>query len=186
MHGLLAGRTSIGERVWDMQRLIDWASSLDEVDARDIVMMGNSGGGVLTTFAAACDERIGIAVSSCAYSPFVGMDGKIQHHDCNAVPGIMTFGEFWDVAGLIAPRHFLAVHGRYDQLKATEEVDRAVRELRRIYEAVDAAGHFEQLYGNGGHRFYGSLMWPFINAALNERRELRQHSGPGDADKPRA
>jgi hypothetical protein len=169
-----------------MQRLIDWASSLDEVDARDIVMMGNSGGGVLTTFAAACDERIGIAVSSCAYSPFVGMDGKIQHHDCNAVPGIMTFGEFWDVAGLIAPRHFLAVHGRYDQLKATEEVDRAVRELRRIYEAVDAAGHFEQLYGNGGHRFYGSLMWPFINAALNERRELRQHSGPGDADKPRA
>ena len=51
MHVLLAGRTSIGERIWDMQRLIDWASNRSDVDARDILMMGNSGGGVLTPFA---------------------------------------------------------------------------------------------------------------------------------------
>jgi hypothetical protein len=156
-----------------MQRLIDWASSLDCVDSRDILMVGNSGGGVLTTFAAACDVRIGVAVSSCSYSPFVGRNGQIQHHICNAVPGIMTFGEFWDVAGLIAPRHFLAVHGRHDSIKPTDEVDRAVGELRTIYRAADAAPHFDQRYGEGGHRFYGSLMWPFVDSALEERREAR-------------
>ncbi len=33
MHSLLAGRTAIGERVWDMSRIIDWAITLPEVDA---------------------------------------------------------------------------------------------------------------------------------------------------------
>ncbi len=168
MHGLLAGRTSTGERVWDMQRIIDWASELEEVDGGDVLMMGNSGGGVLTTFAAACDPRITIAVASCSYSPFVGLNGKIQHHHCNAVPGIMAFGESWDVAGLIAPRHFLAVHGREDPLKAIDEVDRAVLELRAIYEAAGVASHFDQEYGDGGHRFYKDLMWPFITSALEK------------------
>ncbi|MDP6778444.1 MAG: acetylxylan esterase [Candidatus Latescibacteria bacterium] len=176
MHGLLAGRSSIGERVWDMQRIIDWASELEEVDSRDILMMGNSGGGVLTTFAAACDTRIGIAMASCSYSPFVGLNGKIQHHHCNAVPGIMAFGEFWDVAGLIAPRHFLAVHGRKDPLKATDEVDRAVEGLRVIYETAEVGRHFRQAYADGGHRFYSDLMWPFIGDAMEVREKLRQHA----------
>ena len=32
MHCLLAGRTATGERVWDMQRILDWALTLPEVD----------------------------------------------------------------------------------------------------------------------------------------------------------
>lgn len=163
---MLAGRTSVGERVWDMERILDWACTLDEVDARAVAMLGNSGGGVLTLFAAACDTRIGVAVSSCAYSSFVGLNGKIQHHHCNAVPGMTVFGESWDVAALIAPRFFLAVHGAGDTLKATDEVDRAVRELRAIHERAGIPCRFEQRYGQGGHRFYADLMWPFVTAAI--------------------
>lgn len=33
MHGLLVGRTPIGERVWDMQRLLDWALAELPVEA---------------------------------------------------------------------------------------------------------------------------------------------------------
>ena len=44
-HGLLAGRTPIGERVWDMSRLIDWALANLEVNPDKIAMTGNSGGG---------------------------------------------------------------------------------------------------------------------------------------------
>jgi hypothetical protein len=29
-------------------------------------------------------------------------------------------------------------------------------------------------------------MWPFIDSALKERRNLRQQSAPADVDKPRA
>lgn len=165
-HGLLAGRTSIGERVWDLGRLLDWALALPEVSPEHTLMMGNSGGGVATTYCAACDERVDVAVASCSYATFVGRNGLIQHHHCNAVPGIYRFGEAWDVAGLIAPRHFLAVHGRDDPIKATDEVDRAVEGLRPIYAAAGVPERFEQRYGEGGHRFYADLMWSFIESAM--------------------
>ena len=116
VHCLLAGRTAMGERVWDMERLIDWAAGLPEVDSRRILMMGNSGGGMVTIYAAACDTRIAVAVPSCSFCTLVGQTGLVHHCDCNAVPGIGTFGEFYDVAGLIAPRHLLVVNGREDPL----------------------------------------------------------------------
>ena len=168
IHCLLAGRTAIGERVWDMQRLIDWAGTLPEVDAGRILMMGNSGGGMVTIYAAACDPRITIAVPSCSFSTLVGIDGNVHHCDCNTVPGILEFGEFHDVAGLIAPRHLLTVNGRCDPLHSTDEVDRAVESLSRIYDAAGAPDRYEHKYGDAGHRFYKDLMWPFVLRALRE------------------
>ena len=47
---LLMGRTTIGERVWDVSRLIDLLESdfSDKVDLENICCMGNSGGGTAT------------------------------------------------------------------------------------------------------------------------------------------
>src|SRR5690606_33226349 len=98
IHALLAGRTATGERVWDMMRLIDWAEARPEVDASTLLLMGNSGGGVVTLFAAAVDPRVTIAVPSCSYCTLVGSTGLVHHCDCNAVPGLLRFGEIWDVA----------------------------------------------------------------------------------------
>ena len=166
MHCVLAGRTSIGERVWDMERLIDWALTQPAVDETHILMTGNSGGGMVTLHAAACDTRITVAIPSCSYAPYVGLNGKIHHCNCNAIPGILRFGEYWDVAGLIAPRHLLIVNGRRDKLFPLEEIDRAVDRLRVIYEAAGAPDRFTHRYGEGGHRFYADLMWPFVRRAL--------------------
>jgi len=166
MHALLAGRTGVGERVWDMERFIDWATLRPDVQSGAILMLGNSGGGMVTTFAAACDPRIGIAIPSCSFSLFVKPGGRISHHDCNMVPGILRFGEFWDVAGLIVPRPLLVVNGRFDPLHDPEHIDMAVAGLRRIYQAAGAAERFEHRYGEGGHRFYQDLMWPFVEKAM--------------------
>src|SRR5690606_31181384 len=58
MHALLFGRTLVGERVWDVQRLIDWALGRPDVDPERVVVTGNSGGGTVSLFAGAVDERI--------------------------------------------------------------------------------------------------------------------------------
>ena len=166
IHCLLAGRTGMGERVWDMERLIDWAIGLPEVDAQRILMLGNSGGGMVTTYAAACDTRIGVAAPSCSFTSFVSSGGGVHHCDCNVVPGILRFGDFYDVAGLIAPRYLLTVNGRYDHLHPTSEVDRAVEALRRIYAAAGVPERYQHRYGSGGHRFYADAMWPFVSQAL--------------------
>lgn len=162
LHCLLAGRTAMGERVSDLQRLLDWALSRPDADRRHTLVMGNSGGGVVAVYAAACDPRIATCVSSCAFCTLMGRNGAIHHCDCNAVPGILRFGEFHDIAALIAPRRLLVVHGRKDPLFPPEEIDRAVAHLRRRYAEAGAAEACHHVYGPEGHRFYADLMWPFI------------------------
>lgn len=167
MHVLMAGRTSPGERSWDIERLIDWATGSGEADPRRILVMGNSGGGVVAVFAAACDPRIRVAVSSCAFGPFASPAGILQLHHCHAVPGIMNFGEFHDIAALVAPRHLLAVHGRLDPLFPLSETRRVTAATRAAFRASGVPGNFRQRYGDGGHRFYSDLMWPFVEKALS-------------------
>jgi len=167
IHCLLAGRTAIAERVWDMQRITEWALTLPEVDGERVLMMGNSGGGVVTTYAAACDTRIRVAVPSCSFAPYVSREGFVHHCDCNLVPAILRFGDFHDVAGLIAPRHLLIVNGRKDALFAAAEVERAVAGVRAIYQAAGCPECFEHRWGPDGHRFYSNLMWPLIERAMD-------------------
>lgn len=166
MHCLIAGRTALGERVWDVQRILDWALTLPGVDPSRVLIMGNSGGGMVTMFAAACDERFSVAVPSCSFAPSVSKAGYIFHCDCNAVPGLMDIGGLTGVVGLIAPRHTLAVNGRKDSLLAVAEVERAAEEVRSIYRRSGAPEHFQHRWGEEGHRFYRELMWPFVVSAL--------------------
>lgn len=167
MHCLLAGRTAIGERVWDLQRIIDWAVALPEVDSQHILMMGNSGGGMATLYTAACDERIAVAVPSCSFSTIASPEGRIYHCDCNMVPGIFEWGDLYDVAGLAAPRHLLAVNGRQDKLHEASSIERAAERVRIIYRAAGRPGRFQHRWGAEGHRFYSELMWPFVMNTLN-------------------
>ena len=162
MHAILAGRTGIGERVWDMMRLIDWAVARKDTDPSRILVMGNSGGGVVTIYTAAVDQRVTCAVPSCSFVSLASRTGFIHHCDCNAVPGIARFGEIWDICALIAPRHLCAVNGRQDKLFPVDEVQRAVDALRPIYVAAGAPERFEHHFGPSGHRFYADLHWPFI------------------------
>lgn len=168
IHCLLAGRTATGERVWDMQRILDWATKLEDVDSRNVLMMGNSGGGMVTLFTAACDERVGIAVPSCSFAPTISESGYIFHCDCNMVPGLIELGGLPGVAGLIAPRRLLAVNGRKDAIFSEAAIERAVSETKTIYTAAAHAEQFEHRWGIAGHRFYADLMWPFVTDALKD------------------
>ena len=131
MHDLLLGRTPIGDRVWDMSRLIDWAIEHQGVDPARIAITGNSGGGTVSLFAAACDTRISVAVPGCYFNTFAGSIGAIIHCDCNYVPGILRLGEMHDIAGLTAPRHFLAVAGRDDPIFPVAHTEGRLRTARQ-------------------------------------------------------
>ena len=161
-HGLLAGRTPIGERVWDMGRLLDWALENLPVDPGRVAMTGNSGGGTVTVFAAACDTRIGLAMPGCYFCTFEGSIGSINHCDCNYVPGILRLGEMHDVAGLIAPRPFNAIAGRTDPIFPLDQVELAYEKLRRIYAVAGAEEKCRLYVGEGGHRYYKDGAWPFV------------------------
>ena len=156
----------LGERVWDLMRILDWALALPEVNRNAVLMMGNSGGGMATLHTAAADERVTMAVPCCSYSNYLSPFGTLRHCPCNAIPGILRFGEYWGVAGLVAPRHMLTVNGDGDSHHPVNEVDNAVSRLEMAYQAAGAADRYEHRYGHGGHRFYSDLMWPWIDRVI--------------------
>ena len=167
MHALLFGRTLIGERVWDIGRLIDFAATRPDVDAGRVVITGNSGGGTISVFAAACDERITVAVPGSYFCTFEHSIGSIYHCECNYVPGILAVAEMYDVAGLIAPRPFMAVAGREDPIFPYEAVQFAYARLRRIYEVAGATDQCQLSTGEAGHRYYKAGVWPFVRRAFD-------------------
>ena len=167
MHDLLLGRTPIGDRVWDMSRLIDWAIEHQGVDPARVAITGNSGGGTVSLFAAACDTRISVAVPGCYFNTFAGSIGSIIHCDCNYVPGILRLGEMHDVAGLIAPRHFLAVAGRDDPIFPITHTETAFKQLAKVYRAAAVPDRCELYVGDGGHRYYKERIWSFIAEAFS-------------------
>lgn len=62
---ILVGRNYAGYRVWDGMRSIDYLQSRNEIDPERIGCTGNSGGGTLTSYLMALDERIACAAPSC-------------------------------------------------------------------------------------------------------------------------
>lgn len=166
IHCLLAGRTPIAERVWDMQRLLDWAEKHPLVDRNRIVMTGNSGGGVLTAYTAAIDIRIRVAIPSCSFTSVMSAEGFIFHCDCCLVPKLRDWGDWKELGGLVAPRHLLIVHGVDDSLHHPPTVEKLAVSIGKIFQAAGVPNHIALKWGNSGHRFYPEKMWPFFEKGL--------------------
>lgn len=160
MAALLLGRTMIGERVWDVSRAIDVLAEFPDVDSARVAVMGNSGGGTVTTYAAALDQRISAAMPSCALCTFRDSIGSIHHCECNYVPNIMEWFEMADVAGLIAPRPLIVVAGEKDPIFPEAGVRETFSEVNACYGAAAAEGELALVMGSGGHQFYAALAWP--------------------------
>jgi hypothetical protein len=165
IHCLLGGRTPTAERVWDMQRLLDWAQKHPLVDPGRIVMTGNSGGGVLTAYTAAIDPRVRVAIPSCSFTSVMSREGFIFHCDCCLVPGLRDWGDWKELGGLVAPRHLLVVHGVSDGLHHRPTVEKLGEDLKTIFKMAGAPGNTALEWGKSGHRFYPAKMWPFIQKA---------------------
>jgi cephalosporin-C deacetylase-like acetyl esterase len=112
------GRTLLGERVWDVSKAIDALSFFKDrgLDLDKIVLTGNSGGGTMSFYAAAFDERIKISAPSCAFCSYESSIMSIFHCPCNYLPGAMRYFEMGDLACAIAPRRLIVVAGQEDRI----------------------------------------------------------------------
>ena len=75
-----------------------------------------------------------------------------------------------DIAGLIAPRHFLAVAGRDDPIFPVAHTRAAFELLAKIHRAAGVRDRCELYIGNGGHRYYKDRVWSFIAEAFGPTR----------------
>ena len=80
MAALLIGRTTIGERCWDISRGIDiLEKEFADIYSGYLICMGNSGGGTATFYASCLEDRINASMPSCAVCSFDDSIGAMRH-----------------------------------------------------------------------------------------------------------
>jgi len=159
MHALKLGRTMIGERVYDVDRAIDYLARRGDVNMKRLGVMGNSGGGTISLFGAAVLRRVRFAMPSCYFCTFADSIMRIHHCLDNYVPGLLLDAEMYDVAGLIAPRPAVMVSGETDDIFPIAAARRAFGRLKAIYRAAGAGDRCRHVVGPEGHRFYAKPGW---------------------------
>ena len=164
---LLLGRSLNGERVSDVMRAIDLLESgVFLVDASNVSITGNSGGGTISIYAAAMDPRIRACIPSCSFCGYLPSIGEQQHCMCNYIPGIAIDFDMGDLAALIAPRVFVAINGRLDRTFPVESAEEQLEVAKQVYKVLGCEGRCRLETAPEGHRYYANIAWPALREAL--------------------
>ena len=133
-------------RAWDGVRALDYLLSRPEVDPTRVGVTGNSGGGTMTTWLWAIEERLTMAAPSCFVTTFLhNLENELPGDAEQCPPGVLGDGlEMADFILAAAPKPVLLMGQRFDYF------DR--RGLREAYEDVQA--------------FYGRMNAPAGNVGL--------------------
>jgi dienelactone hydrolase len=162
----MLGRTMIGERVFDVDRGLDYLTTRNDVDRGRIGVMGNSGGGTISLFSAALLDRIAFAMPSCYFCTFKDSIMSIYHCPDNFIPGLLQVAEMADIMGLFAPKPLVIVAGEEDEIFPIGATRSAFADLQVIYSAAGAADRCHLVIGKGGHRFYADQAWPVLTDVI--------------------
>lgn len=165
MTALLMGRTTLGERVWDVCRMIDVVESYfaDRVDANAICLTGNSGGGTATAYAAALEDRIKLAMPSCAISTFRDSIGAMHHCSCNYVPKIGLYFDMGDLIAMACPKYYVQVNGAQDTIFPLSGAKECFEQGKAAYERMGYPNRMTHVIGEQGHRFYADEAWKIVH-----------------------
>ncbi len=154
LNAVQVGKTLIGIRAKDVCVLIDWLGFRDDLDTDDLACIGLSGGGMMTMYTAALDDRIKRAIISGYVTEMKGSIIQVRHCSCNYVPHLAHWADFSDIAGLIAPRPLIVQSGRKDAIFPIESVTRAYEKIQKVYDLHRAADRLRLHIHEGYHAFW--------------------------------
>jgi dienelactone hydrolase len=102
----LVGQSTASYRIWDGMRSIDYLVSRPEIDAKKVGCCGNSGGGTMTSYLMALDDRIYCAAPCCYITSLEKLFATIGPQDAEQnIVGQVAFGmEHADYLTIRAPR----------------------------------------------------------------------------------
>lgn len=133
---LSRGYTPAGVEVWNAMRAIDYLETREEVDPKRLGITGISGGGAVSWYAAAADERIAVAVPVCGTFTFASQaEDWLADGQCDCIYFNNTFQTDLSLAGaLIAPRPLMICSGIRDSIFPPEGYHEVYRSTKRLYD----------------------------------------------------
>jgi len=149
------GKTLIGIRAKDVCTLVDWLGFRpSEFDISNLACVGLSGGGMMTMYTAALDDRIRRAIIAGYITEMSGSILPIRHCSCNYIPRLGLYADFPDIAGLIAPRFLIVQTGKRDTIFPIESVRAAFRKIERVYRVLGKPENIRLHEHDGFHSFW--------------------------------
>lgn len=149
---ILIGRNTARYRVWDAMRSIDYLASRREIDSDRIGFTGCSGGGTLTSYVMALDDRVTCAAPACYLTTFRRLIETIGPQDAEQnIYGQLAFGlDQPDYVLMRAPRptlysattsDFFDIQGTWDNY----------RQAKRIYARLGYPERVDLVEVEGNH-----------------------------------
>ena len=147
---ILVGRSTARYRVWDAMRSIDYLVSRPEIDPQRIGMTGCSGGGTLTSYTMALDDRVSCAAPACYLTTFRHLIETNGPQDAEQnIFGQIEFGlDHPDYVLLRAPKptlissttgDYFSIEGAWDNYRQAKRIYARLGFPERV-DLVEAAG----------------------------------------------
>jgi cephalosporin-C deacetylase-like acetyl esterase len=155
-HWYSLGYTPAGVEVWNAMRAIDLLQSRDDVDPHRIGVTGISGGGAISWFTAAVDERVKVSAPVCGTATIASHVVKrtVEGH-CDCMFWINNYmWDLTDVGALIAPRPLLIASGERDWIFDIESVRLIYDKLKKLYSLLGAPENIMLVETPGGHAYH--------------------------------
>jgi cephalosporin-C deacetylase-like acetyl esterase len=141
---LMMGEDLTHYRIWDGMRAIDYLESRPEVDKTRIACAGHSGGGTLTLFISALDDRVKCAIvneggTSHRWPLDIRPGSRVGPSDVeqNLFPAAVYGADLCDLHVAIAPRPLMAMIEDYNP-----RFDRAAEHIRSRYQQLGVPEKF--------------------------------------------
>jgi len=162
LNAVQLGKTLIGIRVKDVSVLIDWLGTRGDFNMDKLVCLGLSGGGMITMYLSALDERIKRALIAGYVTEMSDSILAIRHCSCNYIPHLGEWADFPDICGLIAPRYLIVQSGIKDAIFPIDSVRRAVKKIRAIYKIFGKPENIHLHEHDGYHSFWSPSLDQFL------------------------
>ncbi len=150
----LLGETMPSWRVWDGRVALDYLLTRPEVDPTRIGITGNSGGGTLSEWIWANEDRLAFAAPSCHITSFLTNLENELPTDAEQCPfGVIAGGlEMVDMMICQAPKPAIMLGQKYDFFERRGFIQ-AYRELKNFYALLGAEDKIECFMGPTGHGY---------------------------------
>jgi dienelactone hydrolase len=165
------GYTPAGGEVWNAMRALDYLETRDDVDAGKLGVTGLSGGGAMSWFLGAADERVKVVAPVCQSGSIARMaaDRATDGH-CDCAFWINYRRWCWpDIGALIAPRAFLMASGSEDVLWRPSGYRDVAHRIRQQYTALGVPDRFDLTEDLAPHGYTPKLrkaIFTFFNTHL--------------------
>lgn len=139
-HWLSLGYTPAGAEVWNGIRAIDYLATRPEVDMRRLGVTGISGGGIVSWYLPAVDDRVTAVASVCGSwtaKTQLALNAVQENCDCVYFPNRFRL-DLPAIGALIAPRPFKILGAMRDEMFPAAGYRDAHRRVGRIYSLYGA------------------------------------------------